>query len=123
MTVRQVYNIALALMAESASDAGDYEEQVIPLVNLMLPELWEINNSIRLAKGEERLEAFAQVSALADVIPYEDIVLAGVLPYGLAAKLALDDDASKASYFNGEYAEKKRLYSKALWVPVESEGE
>ena len=111
MTVKDSYELALALMAQD--DAEDYQKQAVALVNLMLPELAPVNDSILCAQGKAPGQ-YAPVSALSDALPLVDTVARGILPYGLAAKLSLDDDRNKASYFNNEFVEKKALLKKAV---------
>lgn len=115
-SVRDVYNTALALMAENPQDATDYEEQVVPLVNLMLWELHDINNILREWAGLKPLGSPQTVKTMDDILYLEAELTIGTLPYGLAAKLILDDDANKAAYFNEEYMEKKERNTKAVWI-------
>lgn len=115
ITLKKVFLAALALMAEDAENAGDYEAHAAPLCNLMALELNDVNNSRRLARGEHESEA-PEFESLDDEVPFDREIAMGVLPYGLAAKLALDDDAGKAAYLGSEYMERKAQYGKAVWV-------
>lgn len=119
MTVRKVYQAALALMGDNEREAADYEPQVVPLVNMMLIELFDANNSVREQAGLERLTEIPQAQELNDDVAYDLRIAGGVLPYGLAAKLSLEDSPGKASYFNGEYMERRAQHAKAVWADQE----
>lgn len=115
MTIRDIYRLSLGLLAENELDATDYEAQVVPLINIMTVELLELNRAICLYKGKEPLVSapyYVDLTNLDVEMPYESEITAGVMPYGLAAKLALDDEMAKASYFNNEYVEKQQQYTR-----------
>ena len=76
----------------------------LPLLNLLLPELFDINNSILQAEGIDKLKVIPQLENLDDEIPYDERLLRNALPYGLAAKLVYDDnDMGKVGYFQQLY--------------------
>lgn len=115
MTIRDIYRLALGLLAENEADATDYEAQVVPIMNIMAVELLELNRALCLYKGVEPLEVAPYYSDLTNLdveMPFDSQITAGVMPYGLAAKLALDDEMAKAAYFNNEYVEKQQLYTR-----------
>lgn len=115
MTIRDIYRLALGLLAENELDATDYEAQVIPIINIMAVELLELNRAICLYKGKEPLDTAPYYSDLINLdveMPYDSQITTGVMPYGLAAKLALDDEMAKASYFNNEYVEKQQQFTR-----------
>lgn len=104
MTAKEVYSTALALLFETEESAGDYNAYALPLLNLLLPELFDINNSILQAEGIDKLKAIPQLENLEDEIPYDERLLRNALPYGLAAKLVYDDnDMGKVGYFQQLY--------------------
>lgn len=115
MTIRDIYRLSLGLLAENEADATDYEAQVVPIINIMSQELFELNRAICIYKGVEQLETapyFEDLSNLNVEMPYDVQICANVIPYGLAAKLALDDEMAKAAYFNNEYVEKQRQFTR-----------
>ena len=118
MTGRELLESALALMAEDMQDAADYEKQAPALIRLMLTELFDLNNSVLVSKEKAPLVQAPTIADLAAQIEYEDEIVLGVMPYGLAAKLSLDDDRAKAAYFNAEYLEKRRYYLKTVFSDI-----
>ena len=118
MTGRELLESALALMAEDMQDAADYEKQAPALIRLMLTELFDLNNSVLASKGKAPLVQAPTIADLTAQIEYEDEIVLGVMPYGLAAKLSLDDDRVKAAYFNAEYLEKRRYYLKTVFSDI-----
>ncbi|MBE5761006.1 MAG: hypothetical protein E7334_03295 [Clostridiales bacterium] len=118
MTGRELLESALALMAEEMQDAADYEKQAPALIRLMLTELFDLNNSVLVSKGKAPLVQAPTIADLTAQIVYEDEIVLGVMPYGLAAKLSLDDDRAKAAYFNAEYLEKRRYYLKTVFSDI-----
>ena len=104
MTAEDVYTAALALIFEDEQTAGDYKTFSPALINLLLPGLFSVNNAIREVRGKEPLTELPRVSAFTDEIPYEDDLVIGAMPYGLAEKLVYDDmDMDKVGYFNSQY--------------------
>ena len=100
MTANEVHEAALALLFENRATAGDYNTFALPLFNLLLPELLETENGLRRAAGREELEQAPLLGSLEEQIPYDERLLRGALPYGLAAKLVYDDgDMGKVGYF------------------------
>ena len=70
----------------------------------ILPELLETENGLRRAAGREELEQAPLLGSLEEQIPYDERLLRGALPYGLAAKLVYDDgDMGKVGYFQQLY--------------------
>ncbi|MBQ2816770.1 MAG: hypothetical protein IJB92_01955 [Clostridia bacterium] len=118
MTGRELLESALALMAEDMQDAADYEKQAPALIRLMMTELFDLNNSVLVSKEKAPLVQAPTIADLAAQIEYEDEIVLGVMPYGLAAKLSLDDDRAKAAYFNAEYLEKRRYYLKTVFSDI-----
>ena len=118
MTGRELLESALALMAEDMQDAADYEKQAPALIRLMMTELFDLNNSVLVSKGKAPLVQAPTIADLTAHIVYEDEIVLGVMPYGLAAKLSLDDDRVKAAYFNAEYLEKRRYYLKTVFSDI-----
>lgn len=106
MTANEIYLTALGLLGESSNSAGDYDEEVVvQKLNVMLPEVFPYNENLRQMAGLAPLSSCPMLQSLADDIPFETNIVRMALPYGLASKLAYDDDeAGKASYFNGMMA-------------------
>lgn len=96
-----VLKAALDLLYE---DTNEYNPYVITHFNILIPELYETEQSIRAAKGEELLNGIPFISSLNDVIPYSEEILRGAMPFGLASFIVVDDnDMSRVAYFRQLY--------------------
>ena len=111
MTVADVYDRALGLMYATSADKPDYNDFIIPVVNVLLGELFVTNNAILLAKEEEPLTSIPYVTAVGDTLTYEDEVLVSIIPYGIAGIL-LGEDPSTANLsiqYKNKYEEQKLM--------------
>lgn len=111
MNGRDIYRAALAQMGEPLTSEADYEEDVVlGKLNIMLPNLFVVNNLMRETRGKERMESIPVLTSLdAEQIGYEDEIERTVLPFGLAAILLLDDEEdNKAAFCNNKYYESIR---------------
>ena len=118
MTGNDVLSAALALIAEDQDNAGDYRETALILLNLMMPELHELNNNMRIAGGLSEREEILSLGDMTGDIDLDERIVREILPFGLAAKLVLDDDLTKASYFNNEFIEKKSTLARTSVVSI-----
>ena len=92
MTVKQVYDAALAIMNEPAEDS--YQTRAIPIVNTLIGQCWQM--SAEYDTG--RRDMWTPVTDIDDEIVGIDMNIAlSVMPYGLAAMLYLDEDAARAN--------------------------
>lgn len=105
MTGKEIYYAALALIGEPKSSETDYDtDVVVGQINVMMPEIHEINQSLRKKAGEVILTEIPSIQSLEEDIPLVPVLARTVVPYGLAAKLLInDDELSKAAYYNGMY--------------------
>ena len=103
MTGNELLKQALALMAET--DGEDYRELAPAYINLMLAELFDVNNRMRRHGGLEELAEMPAVSGLEEELPYMERLQRLAMPYGLVSRLFFDEeDNSRLSMFNEEYA-------------------
>lgn len=114
MTVKDIFSAALSLMFEPEGNSESFAPYALPFLNLLLPELFDQENELRKAQGKELLAAIPQLKTLDDTVPYDDRLTRGALPYGLAAKLVLDDnDMGKVVYFEQHYVNSVNALAKA----------
>ena len=119
MTCQKIYELALALMNMSKDDA-DYEDAtVLGMLQVMANEVLDVSDSIK-ARGAGNPSALAALTDLQDDLPLADKVCTSVLPYGLAAKLALEDDSAMAGYWNSEYHYRAAQYARPYLRQIES---
>lgn len=106
MTVREILAAALALMFETESTAPDYVEKAPAILNVMIPEVFDINNELRVWKGLEPLTEWPEYKTLKDDAVFEPELCRAALPYGLATNLLLgDEEEARALNYNAKYAD------------------
>ena len=118
MTVLELYKTALNVMYEKPNSKV-YENYYKTHINLLLAELFDLNNTIRKRKGEEELTEIPFIEKDEDEIKYESIVLREILPWGLAARFCIDDDLNKFSIYNTNFMNACFKYERAVVVEVE----
>lgn len=119
MTAREIAVSALAILAEPESSLQDFSDTIIPVMNIMLPEMWEINDGLRRARGKAP-EPLPKISALEDDVPYEEELCRSCMPYGLASKMIFDDDdMAKVQYLQSMYVSAMGEFAKAMPCDVE----
>lgn len=125
-TCMDVFDAAMALMdavnensgATDTSDNKEYKVRTVKLINVLLGELYPISDTYADPVDGKRPIA-AKVALLTDNVPLDDYLARAVLPYGLAAHLALTEDAASASFFQQRYEELRERY-RALPAGIES---
>lgn len=111
MTVQNLFDDALALIAVESADAENYSPFAIRHVNALLADLYEIENSLRASKGLAELTVMPTVAALPDALTYQDELTRNVMPYGLIMRLVLNEDNASIGYFNQRYEDGKSRYN------------
>lgn len=106
-------------MFETSASAPDYVERAPAILNVMAPELFDINNGLRKWKGLVPLETFPEYKSLAEPLGYEAELCRAALPYGLATNLLLgDEEEARAINFNAKYADAVNACMRLLPEPV-----
>lgn len=110
-TAQEVFEMAMHLMDEvnestgkaDTSDTKEYKNRTIPILNILRVECYPASDTYRAEPGKRpvcpRIEDFESPIGL------DDAICQGVLPYGLAAHLLLDENPDVASYFSQRYEE------------------
>ena len=118
MTVQELYDLAKATMFEKPT-SKDYDNYIIPWVNLLLSENFELNNHLRLKHDEDELDEVPWMESMDDEIPYEREMIREILPYGLAANFFIDDDLSKYDILHRYYENMQSKYSWGVETAIE----
>ena len=116
MTAEEMYEYVKALMFERMNSV-DFDENYIPWLNIVLSECFDINNSIRVAKGYSPLLRRPMLQEGTDSIPYEEEMINEVIPLGLAKYLFIDDDHEDVNIFDTQYMNAQQRYMKYIEVP------
>jgi hypothetical protein len=118
-TVQNLFDLSIGILGEQKSNSSSYNEIFYPIMNTILSECMENENTLRQRDGMELLTEAPYLSAMDDKIPYHAELVRNVLPYGLGMFLFLGDDENvKATFFSSKYDEGKTKYSPAVYVEV-----
>ena len=106
MTVQQLFEQTVGIMGLTASNAVTYQETLLPQVNTILGQLYDLENNLRRIASEVELTETPSVSATTDILPYKEQIIRRVAIWGLAQLFALtDDDTIKAGFYGARFAE------------------
>lgn len=106
MTVQQLFEQTVGIMGLTALNAVTYQATLIPQVNTILGQLYDLENNLRRIASEVELTETPSVSATTDILPYKEQIIRRVAIWGLAQLFALtDDDTIKAGFYGARFAE------------------
>lgn len=117
-TVQELYDLAKATMFEKPT-SKDYDNYIIPWLNVLLQENFNLNNHLRLKHDEDELEDCPWMESMNDEVPYEVEMCREILPYGLAANFFIDDDLSKYDILHRYYENMQSKYSWGVEEKIE----
>lgn len=111
-TVRDVFFITMSLIDELGERTGlaetsetiDYRQRTPGIVTLLIGELYPYSDTYEI-KAPDKRPVCKTVASLEDELPLDDFLCRSVLPYGLAARLLLDENPSTAAFYEREYSE------------------
>lgn len=116
VTVQQVFDIAIHMMDEqsesggstSTADTQEYKLRTLSILNAVMPSLYPYSDTCNYADGGRPVcPILAQGSHAApdfgQVIPLDDTLAIGVLPYALAAHLLSGENEELAAWFMARY--------------------
>ena len=125
-TAQWVFEKAMHLMDEGDEITGladtaqtkDYKNRTLPILNVLRVECAPFSETGR-ADAPGKRPMCPEIEDFDSGIPLDDGICQGVLPYGLAAHLLLDENPALASYFQQRYEE--RLNAIRRTAPAYSE--
>lgn len=111
-TAQWVFEKAMHLMDEvnestgaaDTADTKEYKNRALPILNILRIECVTASDTYAVTTPGKR-PIPAEITAMTDEIELDDGICQGVLPYGLAAHLILDENPDVAAYFNQRYTE------------------
>lgn len=111
-TAKWVFERAMALMDNLSDGAGladisdntEYKNRTISILNILRMECFPFSDTYQVVKPGKR-PICPPIKTLDDNISLDDAIAQGVLPYGLAAHLLLDENPQTAAFFNERYQE------------------
>ncbi len=112
---------SMSLMGEESKYKSGYTPFVTDIVNQLLAECFDVNNTIRQSAGKTPLLEIPTIEKETDVIGYEYQTVVNIMVYGLAYWLLFqDDEYDKANACNALYGQGKISYAKAAYADVEN---
>lgn len=119
-TAQWVFDKAMHLMDEvnestgatDTSDTKEYKNRTLPILNILRIECATASDTYIQEPGKRYIPA--EITAMNQIIQLDDGICQGVLPYGLAAHLMLDENPDVATFFNQRYVELLEQYRRAI---------
>lgn len=97
----EIYTSALAIMNERDAD-NSYKERCVPLINALMSQCYQYTEDYKSGSRS----GWVPIADLDDaVIGFDQTVVLGVMPYGLAAALYIDEDPARANSWQQQYEE------------------
>lgn len=90
--------------AADTADTKEYKNRTLPILNILRVECFFASDTYSVKTPGKR-PVCREITDFESPIGLDDGVCQGVLPYGLAAHLLLDENPDMASYFNQRYQE------------------
>lgn len=111
-TAQWVFEKAMHLMDEvnestgqaDTSDTKEYKNRTLPILNVLRVECFPASDTYEVTQPGKR-PVCPEIPDFETEIPLDDGICQGVLPYGLAAHLLLDENPTVAAYFQQRYEE------------------
>jgi len=101
LKANEIYVSALAIMNEQDAD-NSYKDRSVPIINALMSQCYQYTEEYEsgLRSG------WTPITELNDeVVGFDKTMVLGVMPYGLAAALFLDEDGARANSWQQQYEE------------------
>lgn len=120
-TAQWIFERSMALMDElnestgsaNTADTREYLNRTLSILNLLRVECFPYSDTYQVTEPGKR-PICPEILSMDQPIHLDDGICQGVLPYGLAAHLLLDENPTAASYFQQRYEEMLRLMRAGL---------
>lgn len=97
----EVYLAALSIMDEQDAD-NNYKDRSVAIINALLSRCWQYTEGYN---GGSR-SGFTAIGSLDDeLVGFDDTMVYGVIPYGLAAALYIGEDPIRANSWQQQFEE------------------
>lgn len=119
MTAQELFNLTVANMGMTPSNAQTLLEIYLPNLNTILADTFKLENNNRLYNDLPILTSMPTVTSLNDVLTYQENVVRNVVMWGVARQLALADDDVKSSTYSFQYTQGFNNESKVIHSDIE----
>lgn len=111
-TAQQIFEMAMHLADEVNESSGladtpdtkEYKNRTLPILNILRNEVFPYSSNYRPARYGAR-PVCPMIQSMTSNVALDDSICQGILPYGLAAHLFLDENPNLSAYFNQKYEE------------------
>ncbi len=90
--------------AADTADTREYKNRTLAILNVLRVECFPASDTYTVTSPGKR-PVCPEITDFDSEIGLDDGICQGVLPYGLAAHLLLEENPGLAAYFNSRYAE------------------
>lgn len=111
-TAQKIFDLTIALMDSldsngktDGADNREYKNRAMPIMNILAHELYPYSDTYEL--DDEGRPTPAEIREWNRPVDLDDKICVGVMPYGLAATLLLQEDPATASFCQQRYEELK----------------
>lgn len=104
--------------AADNADTKEYKNRTLPILNILRNECFPASDTYVVTVPGKR-PICPEITDFTTAIYLDDVICQGVLPYGLAAHLLLEENPEMASYFQQRYEE--QLAQARVGIPAAAE--
>ena len=122
--VSDVFNAAMAIMDElndsgeaQTTDTQEYKNRTLPIVNVLISECYPYSDSKDTTKTDSAWRAVTEFHD--SLYKIDDTIELGIMPYGLAANLLVDENPSAASFYQARYEDLLKAKARRVRATVE----
>lgn len=128
-TAQQVFQLAMNLADENNQATGsidtqttkEYKNRTLAILNVLRMECFPLSSGYSM--GQPGLRPYCpEIKDFDSPIRLDDEICLGILPYGLAAHLFINDDPTMANFFQQRYEElltRRRSYIATKIEPID----
>ncbi len=97
MTVKECYEQAVSLIPERPDENLDMQRFAVTWCNILLSETFRYENIFRTANALPLLDEIPKLELDDEIIPYDEILVRAVFPYGMARFVFRENDDISSS--------------------------
>lgn len=116
-TAQDVFDTAMGLIDEinssgssDTSDTAEYKNKTLRLLNILRVELFPLSDTYSIITPGVRQVCPKIMDFTSVITGLDDVIAQGIMPYGLAAKLLVNENTAAVNYFQQTYDELKRTF-------------
>ena len=122
--VEDVFNAAMAIMDElndsgeaQTADTQEYKNRTLPIMNVLISECYPYSDSKDTTNPDSAWRAVTEFDD--SLYKIDDTIALGIMPYGLAANLLVDENPSAASFYQARYEDLLKAKARRVRATVE----